>query len=133
MQRISILVLSCLLINACSLFRPFRVDVNQGNVVEQAQIDQLQEGMTKRQVQFVMGTPLVVDPFHLQRWDYIYSIQEGYSPRVQRRVSLHFEGQRLARMEGDLEPEAAEPLEVAAEAEAGRNEEVQRVMELLNR
>jgi outer membrane protein assembly factor BamE len=133
MQRISILVLSCLLISACSLVRPFRVDINQGNVVEQAQIDQLEAGMTKRQVQFVMGTPLLVDPFHLQRWDYVYSIKEGYNPRVQRRVSLYFDGERLARMDGDLEPETAEPLEVAAEAEAERNEEVQRVMELLNR
>ncbi len=133
MQRILILILSLALVGGCSLFRPHRVDINQGNVIEQEQIDLLELGMTKRQVQFVMGTPLLADPFHLQRWDYVYSIKEGYNPRVQRHVALFFEGDFLDRLEGQLEPAAAETMVAASEAEAERTRRITRVMEELNR
>ena len=55
----------------------YKIDVQQGNVIEQEMLDKLQPGMDKGQVKFIMGTPVIVDPFHSERWEYIYSYQEG--------------------------------------------------------
>ena len=84
--------------------RPFRIDVNQGNIIEQPMLDQLRPGMTKRQVQFVMGTPMLSDPFNSNRWDYVYSRRQGWNPRNLQRVTLFFEGDFLVSVEGDVEP-----------------------------
>ena len=84
--------------------RPFRIDINQGNVIEQSMLDQLQPGMSRRQVQFIMGTPMLEDPFNTDRWDYVYSRQDGWKPRNLQRVTLFFEGDNLVLVEGDVEP-----------------------------
>lgn len=81
----------------------YRIDIQQGNVVTQEQLSQLERGMSKRKVQFVLGTPMIMDTFHQNRWDYLYSYQEGGGEREQRRVSLFFEDDALARIEGDVE------------------------------
>ncbi len=81
-----------------------RIDIQQGNVIEQEMLAQLQPGMEKSKVLFIMGSPLIQDTFHADRWDYIYSFQEGGGTREQRRVSLFFEDERLARVEGDVKP-----------------------------
>ncbi len=116
-QMTRILICVCLLAAGagCSLLAPHRLTVNQGNILEQEQLERLSVGMTRDQVQFLLGTPLVSDPFHQERWDYIYSIQNGFSPRVQRRVTLGFAGDFLASIEGDLDPASAEPLREAHE------------------
>lgn len=83
----------------------FRVEIQQGNFITQEQVEQLEPGMNKREVRYVMGTPLVVDPFHeKRRWDYVYS----YSPDLgsefeRRRITLFFDGDTLTRIDGDLE------------------------------
>ena len=77
-------------------------------------VDQLRPGMTKRQVIFVMGTPLVRDPFHQNRWDYIYSYQPGGGERGQERVSVFFEDDQLVSFTGDFTPTPAEEETVAA-------------------
>ena len=59
--------------------------------------------MDKKQVKFIMGTPVLVDPFHNERWEYIYSFQEGGKVREQRHITLHFEGDKLAYISGDIE------------------------------
>lgn len=84
--------------------RPFRIDINQGNVIEQDMLDQLRPGMNRRQVQFIMGTPMLADPFHQDRWDYVYSRQVGWNPPDIQRVALIFQGDRLIRVEGDVQP-----------------------------
>lgn len=104
MKRLVICLCSTALLAGCSYLEPHRITINQGNVLEQEALDQLAPGMTRSQVLFLLGTPMVDDPFHLQRWDYIYSIQNGFSPRVQRRVTLLFEGEMLTVVEGDLAP-----------------------------
>lgn len=112
--RIALLVLAVALAGGCSL-RPrlpsaqdlpfvHRIDVQQGNVITQEMLAQLQPGMDKAKVRFIMGTPLIVDSFHTNRWDYVYSFQEGGGTRVQRRVSLYFEDDVLVRVEGDVKP-----------------------------
>ncbi len=82
----------------------YKVDVPQGNIVTQAMVDQLHTGMSKRQVNYAMGTPLVVDVFHPERWDYIYSFQQGGHKPDKHHVTLYFENDQLTRIEGDYQP-----------------------------
>lgn len=96
----------------CGPLAPYRIDIQQGNFVSQDMVAQLKPGMTKDQVRFVLGTPLVTDIFHAERWDYVYVLDRPGRPRVQRRLSVFFEDGRLARLDGDVTPEAqsrAEP------------------------
>ncbi len=89
----------------CSFPGVYKVDIQQGNVVTQDMIDQLRPGMTRQQVRFIMGNPLITDTFHANRWDYLYSIQPGGSPRQQERVSLVFNANdQLAGLAGDFMP-----------------------------
>jgi outer membrane protein assembly factor BamE len=81
----------------------YRVDVQQGNVVDQAMINKLKPGMDKKQVRFIMGTPLLQDPFHSNRWDYLYSYEPGGGERIQRHITLHFKDDKLSRITGDVE------------------------------
>ena len=84
-----------------------RPDIQQGNIVTQAMVDQLRPGMSKRQVRFVLGTPMLVDVFHQNRWDYMYTMTEGWGDTKKQRLSLYFEEDRLTRLEGDLRPSQA--------------------------
>ena len=81
----------------------YKIDIQQGNVVDQNMVDKLQKGMDKTRVRFIMGTPVLVDPFHSNRWEYIFSYQAGGKKREQRHISLHFEDEKLAYIEGDVE------------------------------
>ena len=83
-----------------------KIDVQQGNVVTQDMVDQLQPGMTRNQVQYIMGSPIVVDVFHQDRWDYLYFNKPGYGEIMQERVTVHFEGNSLARVTGTMLPGA---------------------------
>lgn len=82
----------------------YRVDIQQGNVIDQSMVNKLEAGMSKAKVRFIMGTPLLVDPFHSHRWDYIYSLEPGDSEREQRRLSVFFEDDKLIHLEGDITP-----------------------------
>ena len=89
----------------CSFPGVYKIDIQQGNVVTQDMIDQLRPGMTRRQVRFIMGNPLITDTFHANRWDYLYSIQPGGGQRQQERVSLVFDGNdQLVGLAGDFMP-----------------------------
>ena len=85
--------------------RPFKMDIQQGNVVTSKMLLQLRPGMTKSQVKFIMGTPLVVDSFHTNRWDYFYQLRQAGKVVEQRRVILDFEKDLLARVRGDVVPQ----------------------------
>ena len=89
----------------CSFPGVYKIDIQQGNVVTQDMIDQLRPGMTRRQVRFIMGNPLLTDTFHPDRWDYLYSLQPGGGERQQERISLIFNGSdQLASLSGDFKP-----------------------------
>ena len=83
------------------------VAVQQGNVITQEMIDRLKPGMTRRQVAFVMGEPVVRNPFDPDRWDYVYSVQVGSVVYQQLRMSLFFEDESLAKFSGDMAPTTA--------------------------
>lgn len=99
----TILLLSAVaLITSCSLFRP---DIQQGNFITLKEVNQLKTGMSKREVRFIMGTPLIIDPFQSdQRWDYFYSFRSSKKQNIdQRRVTLLFSGDQLEQILGNVE------------------------------
>ena len=82
---------------------PHRIEIQQGNFVSQEMVGQLKAGMTKDQVRFAMGTPLVADVFHGDRWDYVFVRQRANSREIEhRRISVFFEQDKLSRIEGDV-------------------------------
>jgi len=83
-----------------------KIDIQQGNVITQDIIDQLQPGMSRRQVQFVAGSPMLSDVFHQDRWDYVYQMKPGRGKRSSEHVSLFFEDDALVRISGTLHPQA---------------------------
>jgi len=96
-----------LLLGACALpdfMAPYRIDIQQGNYITQEMVSQLKPGMSKEQVRYVLGTPLVTDIFHAERWDYVYWLERRGRPREQRRLAVHFQDGKLARLDGDVVP-----------------------------
>jgi outer membrane protein assembly factor BamE len=83
---------------------PYRMEIQQGNFVSQEMISQLKPGMTKEQVRFILGTPLVTDIFHSDRWDYVYWREASNGAREQRKLTVLFEKGQLARVDGDVVP-----------------------------
>lgn len=101
----SLTLVGLLALAGCSFPGVYKIDIQQGNVVTQDMIDQLRPGMTRRQVRFIMGNPLLVDTFHPNRWDYLYSLQPGGGERQQERISILFNGtDQLAGLSGDFMP-----------------------------
>ena len=83
---------------------PYRIDIQQGNVVTQDMVARLKPGMTRQQVRFALGTPPIVDPFHHDRWDYVYYYNKGGKIVEHRRLVLLFDDDTLKRIDGDVVP-----------------------------
>lgn len=100
LNRRLVLLLICLAaVNACV----YRIDVQQGNLLEDNDIDAVQIGMTRSQIRFVLGTPMVEDAFHRDRWDYIYFFRKGRSKIADRRwVIVYFDGDRVRDIQKDV-------------------------------
>ncbi|MDW8468353.1 MAG: outer membrane protein assembly factor BamE [Burkholderiales bacterium] len=94
------------------IVKPYRITIQQGNYITREMVEQLKPGMTKEQVRFVLGTPLVTDIFHADRWDYVFFRETPDGRREQRNFAVIFHDGRLARVIGDLLP--AEPAQAAA-------------------
>ncbi len=90
------------LLSKLSFLSPYKMDIRQGNYISTTAVDKLQPGMTRDQVQFIMGTPLIADIFHADRWDYIYSLQHDGKQVDFRRVTLYFDQGKLARIEKEM-------------------------------
>ncbi len=89
----------------------YRIDIQQGNAVSQEMLNKLKPDMTKNQVAYVLGTPLLIDTFHPNRWDYIYSFHPGNGQREQRRLTVYFnDDEKLSHIEGDTRIVAREDL-----------------------
>lgn len=82
--------------------KPYKIDIQQGNYVTQDMIAKLQPGMSRGQVRFALGTPLIVDPFRTDRWDYVYNLYKRGVLTEQRMVTVIFRGDVLERIEGDV-------------------------------
>ena len=89
---------------AIPTLRPYKMDVQQGNVVTREMLARLQPGMTRNQVRFTLGTPLVVDPFRSDRWDYVYRYTKQGAVTEQRRIVVVFKDDKLLRFESEVIP-----------------------------
>jgi len=92
-------------LGACSWInkiKPFKADIRQGNYVTQEMVAQLTQGMNEEQVRFIMGSPLLVDPFHANRWDYVYRFAPQGVVSETRRITLLFKDGKLSSVEGDV-------------------------------
>jgi outer membrane protein assembly factor BamE len=94
----------------------YSADVQQGNIIDQVMIDQLRPAMNKRQVLYIMGSPMLVDFFHQKRWDYLYSAQIDGGDRQQKRVSLFFDKDQLLGVQGDFKPSTVPVIKPSEEA-----------------
>jgi outer membrane protein assembly factor BamE len=120
-SRFASAVLFATVFSGCSsvprLVTEYRIDVQQGNVVTQEMASQLRPGLSRDQVRFVLGTPMLIDMFHADRWDYVYRLQKGRSGEVEmRKLSIFFDaGGKLLRVEGDVEPAQTSDVSLAPE------------------
>jgi outer membrane protein assembly factor BamE len=87
---------------------PYKVEVVQGNFISREQVEALQPGMSREQVRTVLGTPLVSSLFHNDRWDYVFTLKRQGVPPQQRRLTVFFNGEAMARVEGDTMPSESE-------------------------
>ena len=108
MSRLAFAALLAISLVACSSapripgVTPYKIEIQQGNYVSQEQVSQLKTGMTKDQVRFILGTPLLTDVFHAERWDYVYWREASDGKRESRRLALFFADGRLERVDGDI-------------------------------
>ncbi|MCW4153566.1 outer membrane protein assembly factor BamE [Halomonas sp. 18H] len=114
------LTVALTLISGCSYFGVYKRDTAQGNLVNAEMASQVQTGMTRQQVLNIMGSPLLEAPFEVREWDYVYYLDKAYGGTEQRRITLTFQGNRVANVErqGDF----SKPPEVADERGIGPTE-----------
>jgi outer membrane protein assembly factor BamE len=105
---IFIALLQLPLLNGCASWENFTLvhspEIDQGNIVTPEMVALLHPGMSKRQVRFALGSPMLIDVFHQERWDYDLSIKRRNEPLEIKRFSVYFEGDTLSRYEGDIKP-----------------------------
>lgn len=95
MQKVLIYAIFSLILAACA----HKIDVQQGNVLNEEQLSQVKPGMETRQVRQLLGTPMLIDPFHPERWDYYFSLKSGNEVKERYRATLFFSDDRLVRIE----------------------------------
>ena len=84
----------------------YKMDIRQGNLIKQEMLDRLRVDMDKEQVRFIVGTPVIIDPFRNDRWDYIFNEQKSSGINERRHIILYFEDDKLKRISGDIKPAA---------------------------
>lgn len=95
-------------LTGCGLI--YKVDAQQGNLFDKATVESLKPGMSKRQVLLVMGSPSVISPFDQDRWDYVSTIRRGRNKMATKDLTLYFENDQLAKIDGDYFPEDPDQL-----------------------
>ena len=120
-SRLARVVLLATAICGCSsvprIVNEYKIDIQQGNVLTQEMVSQLKPGQTKDQVRFILGTPVLMDMFHANRWDYVYRLQKGSTGVAEtRKFSVFFDADgKLSRVSGDVTPAQAADSTVAPE------------------
>ena len=93
----------------------YTLEIQQGNIIDQAMIDQLRPGMSKRQVLYVMGSPMLDDVFHKNRWNYLYSARPDGEDKIQKQITLFFENDQIVGVQGDFKPGVTPALKASNE------------------
>jgi outer membrane protein assembly factor BamE len=93
-------------IASCAVIDPlvYKIDIPQGNYLEQRDVDKLRVGMTREQVRFVLGSPVAENVFRDEEWNYIFRLKPGRGDVITRELTVRFEGDHLASIEGDFKP-----------------------------
>lgn len=114
-KKVTLVLIACsLLLSAC--IKPYRPDIQQGNIINNSNLREIRYGMSKQEVLFILGTPMVIDPFNEQRWDYFYSKRNHRSNQTtQRLITALFDGDRLVKLEGDVDLSNVQNLEPSTE------------------
>jgi len=114
-KKASIILIACSLsLSAC--IRPFQPDVQQGNIINNSDLREIRYGMSKQEVLFILGTPMVIDPFNEQRWDYFYSNRNQRKKETdQRLITAIFNGDELIELKGDVDLSNVQNLEPSTE------------------
>jgi outer membrane protein assembly factor BamE len=102
MRKAFVSLLAAVLLSGCIVYHQ---PVFQGNLLEKSNVEQLKPGMDKSQVLALLGTPPIADPFHQERWDYVASERRGHGKTEIKNLTVWFEGDKLAKMEGEYFPE----------------------------
>ncbi|QSX77532.1 outer membrane protein assembly factor BamE [Agrilutibacter solisilvae] len=117
-----LLLISCLALLTAGCGILYKQPIYEGNLLEKSNVDQLQAGMSRQQVMLLLGTPSISDPFHHDRWDYTATQRTGRTGHTEiKNLTVYFEGEGLARWEGDYFPEQDEALAKSAPRQFGRN------------
>ncbi len=108
---ISILLASCseMGLPSFSSLRPYHVPIRQGNLVTPEMLEQVKLGMPAGQLRAILGTPLIQDPFHANRWDYYYSLKQGSKLEDKQRLTLYLENDKLVRIDDSHMPKQSVP------------------------
>ncbi|SHL22970.1 outer membrane protein assembly factor BamE [Nitrosospira sp. Nsp11] len=85
----------------------YKIEIQQGNVITQEMVNKLKPGMTRSQVRFALGSPMISDAFHENRWDYVYRLEQKGKLVEQRHLAVFFEGDKLVRTNGTFTPSLA--------------------------
>jgi outer membrane protein assembly factor BamE len=117
LHRLTLGAALALLASACV----YRINIQQGNYLDQVAVDQVKAGMTRSQVRYLLGTPMVSDSFNKERWDYIYYLKKGRTRHVDsRRVTVFFDGEKVARLDKPTDAEAAAQEKSLSQIKNGR-------------
>jgi len=120
MRNLVLLLAATLLCAGCGVL--YRQPIYQGNLLETSAVEQLQAGMGRQQVLALLGTPSITDPFHHDRWDYTSTQRTGRTGRIEMKtLTLWFEGEQLARWDGEYFPEQDEQIANSARRQFGPN------------
>ena len=109
-----ILALCTFLLSAC--IKPYQPDIQQGNIINNSDLKEIRYGMSKQEVLFILGTPMVLDPFNEERWDYFYSKRDQRKRQTDTRlITAIFDGDKLVRLQGDVDLSNVQNLEPSTE------------------
>lgn len=113
-KTFTIIALSSLVLTAC--IRPYQPDIQQGNIINNSNLREIRYGMSKQEVLFILGTPMVIDPFNTDRWDYFYSKRNQQKRETDKRlITALFEGDKLIALQGDTDLSNVQNLEPSTE------------------
>lgn len=113
-KTLLIIGLSCVTLTAC--IKPYQPDIQQGNIINNSNLREIRYGMSKQEVLFILGTPMVIDPFNTERWDYFYSKRDQQKRETDKRlITALFEGDKLVALQGDTDLSNVQNLEPSTE------------------
>lgn len=126
MHRLFVSVSLIFALSACSSWEfpgVYHLDIDQGNIVNQDMVDQLELGMSRSQVEYIMGTPLVRDSFNPNRWDYVYRLREDGKITERHALSAFFEGDTLVKIVTNVKPSKEGKMAEDTPAEMGAEQQ----------